>query len=146
MSKLHLVCAVEELPPGQRKIIDAGGLSIGVFNVHGEYFALRNVCPHQLAPLCEGRITGTNAPGEVGEFNWIKDGEIIRCPWHAWEFEIMTGRSVFNPHRLKVGTYRVKVLSDSAEVIELEVGADSPDPGIETFPVTSQNGAIFVEA
>ena len=54
------VCPVEELPPGERRIVEVEGLShsVGVFNVDGEFHALANVCPHHLAPLCEGRITG----------------------------------------------------------------------------------------
>ncbi|MDF2439188.1 MAG: hypothetical protein JWN98_172, partial [Abditibacteriota bacterium] len=50
MSERYIVCKASELPAGERKIIDANGRSIGVFNVHGRYYALRNLCPHQLAP------------------------------------------------------------------------------------------------
>jgi 3-phenylpropionate/trans-cinnamate dioxygenase ferredoxin subunit len=78
------------------------GRSIGVFNLGGDYHALRNVCPHQMAPLCLGKVTGTTAPAPPGEYRWERDGKIIRCPWHGWEFDITTGRSVFNPHKLRV--------------------------------------------
>ena len=55
----YVVAAVDEIPPGGRKIVDVAGRSIGVFNLGGEYFALRNRCPHQGGPLCEGRVWGT---------------------------------------------------------------------------------------
>ena len=48
----HVVATVEEIPPGQRKIVEVAGRSIGIFNVSGEFFALRNRCPHQGGPLC----------------------------------------------------------------------------------------------
>ena len=49
---------VEELPPGERKLIVPfrGRAGIGVFNVNGSYHALRNLCPHKLGPLCTGRV------------------------------------------------------------------------------------------
>src|SRR5690554_6154645 len=41
---------VDELPPGSKKIIEIDGRSIGLFNVKGNYRAVLNVCPHELAP------------------------------------------------------------------------------------------------
>jgi len=60
MSERHEICPANEFSPGERRIIEIEGLphSIGVFNVDGTFHALANVCPHQLAPLCEGEITG----------------------------------------------------------------------------------------
>ena len=55
------VAAADEIPPGERKIVEIGGRSIGVFNVAGEYFALRNRCPHQGGPLCEGAFSRVEA-------------------------------------------------------------------------------------
>ena len=53
MSK-HVVATVDEIPPGERKIVEIGGRSLGIFNIKGEFYALRNICPHQGGPLCEG--------------------------------------------------------------------------------------------
>ena len=60
----HVVCAADELPPGSRTIVEIDGRSIGVFNVDGELFAIRNSCPHRGAPLCEGTIGGTMLPSD----------------------------------------------------------------------------------
>ncbi|MGH2549124.1 MAG: Rieske (2Fe-2S) protein, partial [Thermomicrobiales bacterium] len=54
----HVVGRVSEVPPGGRKIVEASGRSIGIFNVNGSFHALRNSCPHQAAPLCLGAIKG----------------------------------------------------------------------------------------
>lgn len=143
--KAHPVCQARELALGQRKIIEVAGRSIGVFNVHGKYYALKNVCPHQFAPLCEGRITGTTKPGGVGEYHYSREGEIIRCPWHGWEFDITTGRSIFNPHRVRVATYEVTVERAGGEKPQQrEIKACESDPAVETYPVTVENGMIHI--
>ena len=104
-----VVCAVEDLPPGTRRIVTVGSRSIGVFNVGGRFYALRNVCPHQGAPLCEGPLTGTTLPGPPGTFRYGREGEIVRCPWHGWEFDVTDGRSIVDPHAVRVRAYPVAV-------------------------------------
>lgn len=139
----HIVGPVSELPVGARKIIEVNGRSIGVFNIHGNYHALRNSCPHQLAPLCRGHITGTTLPSQPGEYNWGRDGEIIRCPWHGWEFDLTTGQSIFNPHKMRVKTYEVTV-ERGGELVQQQVGADAEDPSVETFSVTIEDELVVL--
>jgi nitrite reductase (NADH) small subunit len=93
MARLKKVPVVkaEEIPVGGRKIVSVENRSIGVFNIHGSYIAVLNLCPHELAPVCRGRVSGTTAPSLPGEFKWIRDGEILYCPWHGWEFDLLTG-------------------------------------------------------
>jgi nitrite reductase/ring-hydroxylating ferredoxin subunit len=129
----HAVCRLSELPPGERRIVDVEGRSIGVFNVAGELYALRNTCPHQGAPLCRGLVTGTMADSKPGEFDWQREGEILRCPWHGWEFELKSGRSVFNPHRTRVRSYPVTVEQ-----------AEHEDPQIETYALSVEDGIVLV--
>lgn len=129
----HIICRVSELGPGECKIVEVGR-SIGVFNVHGDYYALRNLCPHQGAPLCRGIITGTTQPSQPGEFIWRKDGEILRCPWHGWEFDITNGRSIFNPHKLRIKTY------------DVTVEQPQEDPSVEKFDVTVEDGWVVLHA
>jgi 3-phenylpropionate/trans-cinnamate dioxygenase ferredoxin subunit len=129
----YAVARVSDLPPGGRKIVDVKGRSIGVFNIGGRYHALRNVCPHQGAPLCRGSLGGTALESAPGEHRWAREGEILRCPWHGWEFDVTTGRSVFNPHRTRVASY------------EVTVGTETPDDeGVETYPVSEENGLVLL--
>ncbi len=132
----YVVASVDELPPGTRKIVDVAGRQVGVFNVNGEFFALLNRCPHQGGPLCEGRLAGrleVNAPGEP--IRYTRAGEILRCPWHGWEFDITTGRSIFNPHKTRVRTYEVSVEPP-----------EDDDPSVETYPVSVEDGLVVLHA
>jgi nitrite reductase (NADH) small subunit len=124
MAKRRVVVGhVDELAPGDVKIVPEGKFGVGVFNVDGEYFALTNYCPHRGAPLCRGQVTGmTEATGPY-ECAWIREGEILRCPWHGWEFAIKDGTTVTEPKR-QVKMYPVVVEGDT---ILLETGATSDD-------------------
>ena len=130
----HVVCRLAELPPGERRIVEIEGRSIGVFNVDGSLYALRNACPHQGAPLCLGLLTGLMAPSDPGVYEWSRQGEIVRCPWHGWEFDLTTGQSVFNPHRTRVRRYEVTV----------EPGGEPEDPSVETYPLSVDDGIIVL--
>ena len=130
----HVVGRVSELPPGSRKIVTVGegGRTVGVFNVNGRYHALLNRCPHQAAPLCQGTVKGTAMPSAPGEYVWAREGEILRCPWHGWEFDLTNGRSIFNPHKVRVRSYQVTV------------EPDEDDPAVPTYPVTVERGRVVL--
>ena len=106
------VAKVSEIPPGERKIVEIEGRSIGLFNVHGTFVAVLNVCPHQQAPVCRGRLGGTTLPSPPGEFRWGRDGEILACPWHGWEFDLLTGRPLADRRR-RLRLYPVTVEDDT---------------------------------
>ena len=112
-----VVCAASDLPPGEKRVVDDPdtGISIGVFNVNGEYFALKNVCPHLGAPLCLGSVHGTHRPSEVQEFVPDFAGRILRCPWHGWEFDIVTGKALYDKNS-RVASYPCFV-NDANEVV-----------------------------
>ena len=110
MVKKHMVAWTREIPPGARRIVDVEGRSIGVFNVQGRYVAVLNVCPHELAPVCLGRLGGTTLPSAPGEWMWGREGEILACPWHGWEFDLLTGACLTDKRRLRM--YEVTVEDD----------------------------------
>lgn len=151
MAKKHQVCFVDELPTGGRRIVEVEGRSIGVFNVNNEFYAVRNRCPHKGAPLCRGMIKGL-VVGEVYQFEIEREGEILKCPWHGWEFDLKTGGSIFNPHKMRVKSYEVSVESEAGDrpVYEFADDLDDEDPSIETFPVSVEQsegkdrGVIYV--
>lgn len=107
----HIIGPVEDFPPGTHRIVQLGRIEVGVFNVAGAFHALPNVCPHQFGPLCAGTVNGTTAcTAATGwRFAWVRQGEIVTCPWHGIEFDIVTGQSLSSP-RLRVRTYPVHVV------------------------------------
>jgi 3-phenylpropionate/trans-cinnamate dioxygenase ferredoxin subunit len=143
-----VVASAAEIGPGERKIVDVAGRSIGVFNLGGEFFALRNRCPHQGGALCEGRLWGVLRAERPGEFEYEPSREILTCPWHGWEFHVRTGQSWCAPARLAVRSYEVSVVAGS----ELEVDPRAPVPGrvkgpytAETYPVSLEGEYLVVD-
>jgi nitrite reductase (NADH) small subunit len=106
--KRFVVARASELNPGERLIVECESRSLGVFNVEGKLFALHNRCPHQGAPLCLGIVTGTTLPVDGFEYVYGHEQRILRCPWHGWEFDIETGRTLADP-RVRARIYRVCV-------------------------------------
>ncbi|MCG8543395.1 MAG: Rieske 2Fe-2S domain-containing protein, partial [Alphaproteobacteria bacterium] len=69
-----------DLPEGRVKTVTARNISICLSHFDGQWAAMDNRCPHQGGPLGEGSI-------ERGV-----DGQCwIRCPWHGWDFDPITG-------------------------------------------------------
>ena len=144
----HVIGSAAEIVPGGRKIVEGEGISIGVFNVRGTFYALRNRCPHQGAPLCLGSVKGTTLPSAPGEYLWGREGDILRCPWHGWEFDILTGRSVFNPHRVRVKVYEVRVEPPEepggSEEREQDEPAAAAEASVETYAVAVEAGDVVL--
>jgi len=133
----YVVAPVDEIPAGGRKLCDVKGRRVVIFNLGGEYFALSNRCPHQGGSLCHGNVTGLIESSSPGQYVYSRQGEIIRCPLHAWEFDIRTGKSWCDPHRVRTRQFAVRV-EDGARLVEGPYVA-------ETFPVTVENEYIVVE-
>ena len=69
-----------DLPEGRVKTVTARTVSLCLSHFDGQWAAMDNRCPHQNGPLGEGSI-------EKGV-----DGKCwIRCPWHGWDFDPLTG-------------------------------------------------------
>jgi nitrite reductase/ring-hydroxylating ferredoxin subunit len=117
------VAGADEIADGGRKVVEAGGVEIGVFNNNGAYFAWRNECPHQGGPVCQGivarkveerldderRSSGIHYVGGEGNQN-------IVCPWHGYEFDMRTGRHVGSA-RMRLRGYPVKVRDGAIYVV-----------------------------
>jgi nitrite reductase/ring-hydroxylating ferredoxin subunit len=133
----HIVATVDEIPPGQRRLVNVNGRDIGIFNLGGEYFAVSNRCPHEGASLCKGRVVGLVEASVPGAYRYSRRGEFIRCPWHGWEFDLRTGKSWCEPDRTKLRSYELKVESGGA-LVEGALQA-------ETFPVSIEKQYVVVE-
>ena len=59
--------------------------------------------------MCTGSLSGTFVAGDPHQYVYGRDDRVLRCPWHGWEFDLETGRSLLEPDRVGLRTYRVEV-------------------------------------
>lgn len=133
----HVVAKAAELQPGQRRRVEIEGRAILVLNIEGELFALSDKCPHKGGSLADGKLTGLVESSQPGEYRYSRPGEMLRCPWHQWEFDVRTGRSWCDPRRLRLMNFAVTV-EPGAKLVEGPYVA-------ETFPVTVEDAYVVVE-
>lgn len=75
------VMPLSELPEGQPRRVDAGGVKVLLLRRGEEIFAIGEVCAHLGGPLAEGEIIG----------------DTVRCPWHGSRFALATGEVIDGP-------------------------------------------------
>ncbi len=126
----HVIGSAADLPPGSRKLVKVAGREIGVFNVHGAFYALANICPHGGGSLCEGFVTGLSVAPRPGQYELIREGEFLRCPLHGWEFEIATGQSYCDPKNTRLRTFNASV-EHGAELVKGPYVAESFEVKVE---------------
>lgn len=111
-------CRTDELDDGERLLVKVGRRRIGLFRVDGRFVALHGVCPHAGGALCEGPLTGTTRTADdFFGFEYEREGRVLRCAWHGFEFDVESGQSLADP-RLRARSYPVQV-DDGAVVIDL---------------------------
>lgn len=96
------VAAVSELGNGERLIFDIDGEPIAVFNIAGNYFAIKDVCSHDDGPVAEG-------PLDEAELE-------IECPRHGARFDLQTGKALTLPAVVDIPAYPVRVVEDEIQI------------------------------
>jgi len=107
----HQIASTDEFEEGSRVIADVSGREIAVFEYDGTYHAVANHCIHQSGPLCEGALQGRQEYNvDNGDWEWTYDDDpsVIVCPWHAWRFDITSGKNI-DDDRYRVPTYDVEI-------------------------------------
>lgn len=92
MDGFQKVAQVEDVLPGQSRIVKINDRPIALFNIEGKFYAIHNSCPHEGGPLNEGRLKGY----------------VIACPWHDLAFDIRNGQGT-DGGGYCVGSYEVRV-------------------------------------
>ena len=95
------VAIAGDVPDGEGRVFEVQGRAVAVFNVSGLFYAIDNECPHRGGPLGEGDV----------------EGAVVRCPWHAWRWDVRTGANVNNP-AVKVACFAVAI-EDGAILVDL---------------------------
>lgn len=102
------VGVLEDFADGSIRVVLVRGLEIGIACWKGQFFAIRNQCPDQLGPLCEGGLRPMLTI-DTGLDTIVVDEDVavVACPWHFWEFDLKTGLGLRYGSRAK--TYRTLV-------------------------------------
>jgi len=132
-----VVAKVSDVKPGGGIYVTVNGRDIALFNVDGTFHAISNRCPHEGANLCTGRLTGLLESDRPGSYRLSRRGEMVRCPWHGWEFDLVTGQSYCDPKRTRVRNYAVSVESGSGLI-------EGPYK-VETFPISIEEDYVIIE-
>lgn len=133
----YVVARTDEIGPGERKLVTVRAQAIAVFNVDGDYLAILDRCPHQGGSLCQGKLVGLVEADGPGRYRYQRKGEIVRCPWHGWEFDLRSGKSYCDPARTWVKSYAASV-EPGARVVEGPYVA-------ETFEVRVEDDYVVIE-
>jgi nitrite reductase (NADH) small subunit len=90
---------ISDVPAGNVHEIQVAGKAVALANIGGKFFAINNTCLHRGGPLGQGSL----------------QGQIVTCPWHAWEYDVTTGKVVQNP-AMGVACYPTEVRGDEVFV------------------------------
>jgi nitrite reductase/ring-hydroxylating ferredoxin subunit len=144
-----VVGPVSEFLPGERRIVQAGSRSIGVFRVGDRFYGIRNRCPHQGGPLCRGHLLDDAVADEPGLPRISENPLRVACPWHGWEYDLETGQSFMGAGSPGVRSYGVGLQPGDQLLAELDTGETQLRLGpyvAETFAVHVQDDYVVLEA
>jgi nitrite reductase/ring-hydroxylating ferredoxin subunit len=100
MADFISIATIDEVSPGQAKLVEVNGNEIALFNIGGQFYAIDNNCTHVGGPLCEGEISGTE----------------VTCPWHGATFDVTTGRVLGPPAVEAVNRYNLRITGGNIEI------------------------------
>lgn len=106
MTAWHDVGSAAELERDGHVVARVEGREVGVVLVDGEPRGIRNRCPHHGGPLCLGAVV-SRVRGEPGRYA-LAGANVLRCPWHGWEFDPSTGVCLDEPS-MRVAVYPAEV-------------------------------------
>lgn len=119
------VGSVDDFPKDELRLVTVGKHEIGVYRTSGgPIYAVLNYCPHKGAPLCEGAVGGTLVPSNPGEMKYGMEGEVLRCPWHGYEFSMATGECLFIGMKMRAKTYPVEVREGRVLISGIRTGEE----------------------
>jgi nitrite reductase (NADH) small subunit len=100
------------------RLVRAGRREVGIVRWDDRVYAISNVCTHQRGPLCLGTVSGRLTSALPGNMEIDDDTPVLACPWHGWEFDVRSGRALWDEH-YAVRTYRV-VIEDGRVLVDLK--------------------------
>jgi 3-phenylpropionate/trans-cinnamate dioxygenase ferredoxin subunit len=105
MPQVIEVCPLNQLTPGEMRLVGHEDLEIGVFNCAGTVYAIEDRCSHDDGPLVEGELD--------------QDRCTIECPRHGSRFDLKTGKPLTLPAYVPVDTFSV-IIEDETIKVEID--------------------------
>ena len=90
------LCGTGEVDEGTALKVEAGGLTLAVYRVEGQFYVTDDHCTHGPGSLSDGFL----------------EGHVIECDFHSGCFDIRTGEVVAPPCMIPIKTYSVAVEGD----------------------------------
>jgi nitrite reductase/ring-hydroxylating ferredoxin subunit len=87
------LCRIDDVAVGETMKVEAGELTLAVFNVDGAFYVTNDACTHGPGSLSEGFL----------------EGDQIECNFHQGVFNVRTGEVVQPPCVVPVKTYTTVV-------------------------------------
>lgn len=103
----HHVGPGSDLEIGESLLVEINGVEVAIYHTENGFFAMSNYCVHQGGPMCEGPVTGTVSQDSSGELTYDANQEVVKCPWHGWEFDLESGEHLSRP-QYNQPTYEVE--------------------------------------
>lgn len=94
------VIAINDLPTGERIVIESDNHPIVLFNISGNIYAIDDICTHDEGSLNEGEL----------------DGFQIVCPRHGARFDVRNGKVAALPAFQDIVSYPVRVVDGFIEI------------------------------
>jgi len=141
----YVVARADEVPEGERLLIEVGGRAIGIFRINGEFHAILQRCPHAGGPLCKGPVLDYVYAERPGEVQHDPTKKFLSCPWHGWLFDLKTGQSWWDPGQTRARRFPVKLERGEAITEAADNGQAGPGPYVlERFPVSIEDEYLVV--
>ena len=122
----QVVCRTSDLGPGELTSTQVGPIPVVVIRASdGTLHGLVAKCLHQGGPLDKGKLYEHMTPGvELGEYIPKEGCEILKCPWHGYEYDIRTGCVIADPSRR---LQQIAVREEGDEIVA-ELVPPTPSP------------------
>jgi|SRR3989344_973480 len=85
------LCNASDVLTGKGKLFTVQGKRIAVFNVDGKFYGINGTCTHVGGPLWDG----------------VCDGNVVTCPWHGAQFDVMNGEVLSGPAKIDATAHKV---------------------------------------
>ncbi|HEY7200212.1 MAG TPA: Rieske (2Fe-2S) protein [Candidatus Dormibacteraeota bacterium] len=107
---------LEDFPPASLTSRTVSGRTVIVANTPRGLYAIGPTCPHQGASMAGAELCGTMVASEPGRYEYGCHLELVRCPWHRWEFHVEDGRAAFGTSAKRLVTYPLRVEGGEVQV------------------------------